>query len=377
MRRLPSVPRPGFRARLESQGFIYHTNGDGSPYWNEEAHYELESSEIDELERATNAIYALALEAGQHAIDRNLLLRLGIPPRAESLIRRAWDAEPPSIYCRLDLAYDGRGPPKLLELNADTPTALLEAAVAQWTWLEDTHAGRDQFNSIHERLLAKWGELRGFLRGPVLHFAAAGGSWEDEMTCAYLADCASQTGIQTRFLEIDRLGWDSRAQCFVDLEEMPVTDLFKLYPWEWLLAEPFGVHVPDVESTMTWIEPIWRMLWNKGLLALLWELNPDHPNLLPASLDGPPSADHVRKPLFSREGAGITLVAHGRTIQQPGAAGAEGFVYQEYVELPTFEGQHPVIGSWLIDGQAAGIGIRESSALITTGESRFVPHVIR
>jgi glutathionylspermidine synthase len=36
------------------------------------------------------------------------------------------------LYGRFDLAYRGDGPPKLLEYNADTPTALFEAAVVQW-----------------------------------------------------------------------------------------------------------------------------------------------------------------------------------------------------------------------------------------------------
>jgi glutathionylspermidine synthase len=32
----------------------------------------------------------------------------------------------------------------------------VEAAVAQWYWLEDLHPKLDQFNSIHERLIAAW-----------------------------------------------------------------------------------------------------------------------------------------------------------------------------------------------------------------------------
>ena len=59
--------------------------------------------------------------------------------------------------------YDGKAPPRLLEYNADTPTALLEASVAQWFWLQDCFPTADQFNSIHERLidaLMKYGMRR-------------------------------------------------------------------------------------------------------------------------------------------------------------------------------------------------------------------------
>ena len=62
------------------------------------------------------------------------------------------------MYGRFDLAYDGTTPPKLLEYNADTPTSLLEAAVIQWRWQQDMRPERDQFNSIHERLLADCGD---------------------------------------------------------------------------------------------------------------------------------------------------------------------------------------------------------------------------
>ena len=42
--------------------------------------------------------------------------------------------------------------------------------------------------------------------------------------------------------------------------------------------------------------------------------------------------------------------------------------------LPDFDGHHPVIGSWVIANQAAGIGIREDTSPITGNNSRFVPH---
>src|SRR5207248_5991552 len=54
------------------------------------------------------------------------------------------------------LAYNGSGPPKLLEYNADTPTSVLEAAVIQWFWMKDVFPRMDQFNTIHERLIEAW-----------------------------------------------------------------------------------------------------------------------------------------------------------------------------------------------------------------------------
>lgn len=121
---------------MQAVGLAWHTPG--RPYWNESAFYEFTAREVDILEAATNELEAMSLAAVQ------------------PLIEHSWEAEQPSLYGRFDLAWGGEASPKLLEYNADTPTSLVEAAVAQWYWLEDTHPGADQFNSIHERLIAAW-----------------------------------------------------------------------------------------------------------------------------------------------------------------------------------------------------------------------------
>ena len=51
-------------------------------------------------------------------------------------------------------------------------------------------------------------------------------------------------------------------------------------------------------------------------------------------------------------------------------------VYQQYFALPAYDGQHPIVGSWVIDQEAAGVGIRESAGLVTLNASPFVPHII-
>ena len=42
--------------------------------------------------------------------------------------------------------------------------------------------------------------------------------------------------------------------------------------------------------------------------------------------------------------------------------------------LPEFGGRYPVLGSWVVGDQAAGLCIREGRSLITTNMSHFVPH---
>jgi glutathionylspermidine synthase len=131
---------------------------------------------------------------------------------------------------------------------------------------------------------------------------------------------------------------------------------------------------------MQWIEPIWKMLWsNKALLAILWELFPDHEFLLPAFLDGPRDLQsYVRKPLLGREGANITVSISGITMESTRGNYADGkFVFQQYTDLAASNSIRAVIGSWLIDGEPAGIGIRESDGYVTTNTSRFVPHLFQ
>lgn len=372
MERIALTPRPDWQEKAGALGFHYHTI-DHAPYWDESAAYRFSAAQIDTLEIASQELYDLALQAAQHVIDRRLFGRLQIPVAFEELIVRSWEADDPSLYGRFDLAYDGVHPPKLLEFNADTPTALLEASVVQWFWMKEVFPQADQFNSIHEKLIAGWSDWAG-KAGGLMHFAATCASREDSGNLDYLRDTAIQAGLETCVLDIGEIGWDGARGCFVDLEERPIRSLFKLYPWEWLLREEFGRHL--AHAGCRYLEPPWKMLLsNKGILAVLWELFPGHPNLLPAFFeDRRPAGDVVRKPLYSREGANITVVRGGVESTTPGSYGDEGFVWQAYAPLPCFAGNYPVIGSWIVNHEACGIGIREDRSAITTDASRFVPH---
>ena len=155
MKRLPITPRSDWRQRVESVGMLYHTIDD-ELYWDESACYCFSRSEIDTIDLATAELHSLCLTAVEEVIRRNLFSRLRIPEEFATLVTSSWEMDEPSIYGRFDLSWDGSGAPKLLEYNADTPTSLLEASVVQWFWLRDTQPRADQFNSIHEKLIAFW-----------------------------------------------------------------------------------------------------------------------------------------------------------------------------------------------------------------------------
>lgn len=198
------------------------------------------------------------------------------------------------------------------------------------------------------------------------------------MTVLYLRDTCEQAGVQTVSVHVEDIGWDKRRKKFVDLGLRPMEICFKLYPWEWMWHEEFGRHLN--EEPVRFIEPAWKMLLsNKGLLPVLWELFPDHPNLLPSyETEAPLEGRYVRKPILSREGSNVTWIENGTVVEETGGDyGEEGFVYQAPAGLPEFEGHHPVMGVWVVDHEAAGLGIREDARRITGNLSRFVPHFFR
>jgi glutathionylspermidine synthase len=373
MERIVTPPRFDWQEKVESHGFDYHTI-DEQPYWDETAYYSFTSSEIDQLESATAELHEMCIKAAEHVIGNKLYSRLMIPPQAVPMIERSWENDEPSIYGRFDFAYDGHSPPKLLEYNADTPTALLEASVIQWFWLKERFPDADQFNSIHEKLIDGWQDLKQYLDEP-LYFGCVKDAPEDLGNLEYLRDTAIQAGIQTELIFVEELGFDSVSARFVDVNDNPITSLFKLYPWEWLMNEYFGRYLE--QSGIIMIEPAWKMiLSNKGILPILWELYPQHPNLLEASFDANHFRDlYVSKPLLSREGGNICIHRNGTVVEYAGTYGGMGSIYQELASIPSFAGNYPVIGSWVISGEPAGIGIREDRQEVTTNTSRFVPHL--
>lgn len=379
MQRHEIQPRPDWQAEVEAQGLIW--SGDAEdPYWDERAYYSFTMEEIERIEAATETVHGLFLEAGELVVrDSEMMSIFGIPEYCHDAIRRAWDNEPPALnYGRFDFGYNGTGEPKLFEYNCDTPTSMLEAAVIQWEWKQALFPELDQFNSLHEKLIGRWADLRAHLPGQRAWFTHTDDqSHEDTITTTYMRDLAEQAGIATLAVVIDDIGVDAKGR-IVDQDDQLISAIFKLYPWEWIVDEAYGPDIVRHMDETVWIEPIWKMLWsNKAILGVLWEMFPGHPNLLASSTNrekiGP---SYVAKPFLAREGANIEIVAAGETLARSLGDYGGPVLYQQLYPMRDFGSGYPVIGSWAVDGDAAGMGIREDG-LITGNRARFVPHVIR
>jgi glutathionylspermidine synthase len=384
MRRETSSVRSDFAEHAKEIGFSY-AYLDGEPYWDESIRYIFTRREIEEdLETATSDLAALCHDLVRKiVVTERLMDRLGVPEQARDVIAESWRRRDLSLYGRFDFAYDGQSAPKLLEFNADTPTSLFESAVVQWFWLEQLMArgqlpkGADQFNSLHEKLIARWRRIGA---GRFLHLACMKQSVEDFGTTAYVEACARQAELDTLLIDMRDIGLKDR-RGFVDRSGRDIALLFKLYPWEWMFDEAFGRFPALRESRM--VEPAWKMLLsNKGMLALAWEMEPGHPNLLPCFFEtdrraAELGAQYARKPLFSREGGNVELCDGADRISGPDLAyGGQGHVRQALCRLPDFDAHYPVLGCWLVGDEPAGMGVREDKSPITSNHSRFIPHAI-
>ncbi|GAA0802320.1 glutathionylspermidine synthase family protein [Spirilliplanes yamanashiensis] len=483
MRRIPHGPvRPGWQLTNFSLGLTYNDtelpDGTMLSYWQEGPYYDFTEREITELETAVSTLRAMCVEAGDWMVqqcprhDRETrrtayftsvcnpntcyLAKIGIPEYTHEQIIRTWydgDADTwqhtdkdldgrlpvqtpdysPSIYGRFDLWYNGEGStPRLLEYNAQTPTSLVEAAVIQWHWADQTKLTSHpwmQWNSIHDRLVGwpadgedpadegawkrnirKLREARPWLpEKPKIFFAyeTSETSGEDRMNVAYLMATAEEAGFPVELIAMSQIGWDVAGDRVVfvrkpgdEVNAEPIDVIFMLYPWEWLWNEEGGkaffrnMADPGKRGTV-WIEPPYTaaLLGNKGLLPVLWNLFGDDPErskyLLPSYFAESTKAaslySYAKKPVWGREGGSVTLVKNGDVIlDNPTSYGADGlFVVQELCELPSFEGLegtvHPVLGAWLVEGEPAGLGIREGvgkDGLVTRNTGHFVPHTV-
>jgi glutathionylspermidine synthase len=385
MRRAYGTPRPGWQQTIRNQGLVYglparDAAGRPRPYWDESVHYQFDMDEILALEATVELLHDMSLDAVEQVILTERYRDFGLPEWTWGPIAESWKRADPYLYGRFDLRYDGRRPAKLLEYNADTPTSLLEASIIQWHWLTDAHPNDDQWNSLHEKLVERWRTIGAQIPSRRLHFtwSAADASGEDDVTTAYLQETAAEAGFDTVSLAIEEVGFDTELGRFVDLADAPIERIFKLYPWEWVLDDEFGQRaVAGLPQTM-WIEPLWKsLLSNKAILAVMWEMHPGHPNLLPAYVDDPHElTEYIRKPKLGREGANMTIVGAGFDTATGGVYGSEGYVYQLLDPLPVFDGMRPVLGAWMVGAEAAGLGIRETAGLITDDGAAFIPHRI-
>lgn len=399
MKAVNLTKRSNWQERCESIDFNFHSiEGihDESPYWSEGRAYEFSMAEIDKIEDSTKELHDMCIDTATAIIKSgDFPEQFGFDDEAKQVIEESFLLHSDSsLYGRMDLSYHNNGTIKLLEYNADTPTTIIETAAAQWQWMEDCVAlgylprGVDQYNSLEDELVKRLSEFK--LKHDIIHLAYPYDSpVEDIESVNYLAHCATLAGLHPIVMDIEDIGYDYSRQKFVDdgysyLSEEPQSEmctdinlLYKLYPIEYMKGTELFTKLNEIHM----LEPAWKglIVSNKCILVELWKRFPNHPLLLEAhyaKIESARKAGFVRKATLSREGANVYM-PNCEPIIFDDWYDASGYIDQALCELPLIDGNYPLIGSWIVNGTACGLDIRDDKSLITGNDSHFVPHYIK
>ncbi len=376
---------------LESIGFYWHTDSDSSPYIADEA-VVVNEDEAEAYYEAANTLYGMFVEAGEYVVENDLFHDIGIPFNLVDAVKKSWENDVHwHIYGRFDLAGGLDGVPiKLLEFNADTPTALFETAIVQWALLKANNLNETgQFNNVYEavcdnfkRLIVLDGEIADFekyYKGWKILFSSVRGNIEDENTTKLLQKMADDAGFHTKFAYVDEVGFSDEDGIFFENEQYEYW--FKLIPWEAIAVEE-----GDLARILTKImqnqkaiilNPAYTLMFqSKAMMKILWDLFPDHPLLLQTSFE-PLGIKQVQKPFFGREGGSVKILDAGGNLLEAAEDIYEGqpAIFQEYVELPKDAVGRSYQAGVFFAYEGCGLGYRRGGEILDN-MSKFVGHLI-
>ena len=378
---------------LESLGFVWHTDSDESSYVSNEL-VVLTEAEAEAYYEATNELYDMYVEAAEHVVQNNLFHEIGIPFNLVEVIKESWENDVHwHLYGRFDLAggVDGR-PIKLLEFNADTPTALFETSIIQWAMLKKNNLeeGR-QFNGLYEALVDNFKRLV-ILEEDVSNFEERYDGWkflftsvrgnsEEENTVRLLQHIANEAGYKTEFAFMDDVEFDEEEGISYQDENYELW--FKLIPWEDIALEESDLamilkNIIENKKAILF-NPAYTLLFqSKGLLKILWDLYPNHPLLLESSFEPLEGQKQVRKPIFGREGGSISILDEDGDVIEHVDDDYDNhkMIYQAYTELATdVQGDSYQAGVFYAY-EACGLGFRKGGKILDN-MSKFVGHIIK
>ncbi|HEX5710878.1 MAG TPA: glutathionylspermidine synthase family protein [Sulfuricurvum sp.] len=378
---------------LEEIGFAWHTDSDESKYVANEL-VVVSDQEAEAYYECVNELYDMYATAAQHVIDNNLFFELGIPFNLIDAIKKSWDNDVHwHLYGRFDLAggIDGK-PVKLIEFNADTPTALFETAILQWALL--THNNMDeerQFNNIYEAISENFRRLVTLFDDPSLFekhydgwkilFSSVSGNAEEEQTVRLLQQMAIDAGFETGFEPLGGVKFDEEG--IYDSHEIAYEYWFKLFPWEDIAIDEneLAVLLTSIMNNQKAIilNPAYTLLFqSKGMMKILCDLFPDSPYLLKTSYEPLQGVQCVEKRMFGREGANVRIIdASGATLEaNEGPYGNFKPIYQEYVEFPKDASGNRYQAGVFFAYEACGLGFRRGGKILNN-MSKFVGHLLK
>ena len=377
---------------LDELGFTWHTDVDGSKYVSDEL-VQITQDEAEAYYKAGNEIYDMYVEAAEHVIQNDLFFDLGIPFNLVDAIKKSWENDVHwHIYGRFDLCggIDGEAI-KLIEFNADTPTALFETALLQWALLKQNEMNEDkQFNNVYDGILQNFKRVITLFEDTELFderydgwkilFSSVGGNDEEEATTKLLQQIATDAGFNTSFEFLQDVKFDENG--IFDSNNNKYEYWFKLYPWEDIAHDE-----PELATTITTImqkqeaiilNPAYTLLFqSKGMLKILNDLFPNSPYLLKTSFEPLKGIKHVEKTVFGREGANTKIIDSNGDILEEIDGPYDNYkkVYQEYVEFTKDSKGAKYQAGVFFAYEACGLSFRKGSEIMDN-MSKFVGHHI-
>ena len=438
MKPIKIIRRPNWQRQIQENAYQADVLSDAKQkYWVEALPQpfaiQFDCNEETAIAQATESLWKMCVEflnwfftdLGDGDVDRRLAA-LQIRSEYWQAIKNSWDRTEPvedlSLCTRFDLAVTAEGQIKLLEINGDTPLLGAET-IYQWNWYVDymhNHqrgqyplpSDANQFNEFWDRIAGQWRRIvAGYdLRQHGISFLVDENLEEDlemAMQLIQILQDDVDPNIYTQIVylrglkderdrEIQRgLGIDDDGY-FVDHVNDRIPVLWKMYDWSDLQNDMANAGTTQAlaerleTGEVKIIEPLWKqVLSNKGALAMMWEQfgRSDYGKYLLATyLDTDNSHEstklllgmHVRKPMLGLEGVATSIESGFGSLEQKESFGygAEGFIIQAYIELPEAFGYYYAIGSWAIDGEAAGIIIRGDTSKITGRHCLIIPHIV-
>ncbi|MGE4510121.1 MAG: glutathionylspermidine synthase family protein [Sulfurimonadaceae bacterium] len=384
--------RPIDDAKLAELGLTWHTDKDGSKYVGD-ALVEVTQAEAEAYYEAANELYDMYAEAAQYVIDNNLFFELGIPFNLIEPIKKSWENDVHwHLYGRFDLSGGIDGAPiKLIEFNADTPTALFETALLQWALLKYNNMDEEsQFNNVYDairenfkRLITLFDDTELFderYEGWKILFSSMDGNEEEEATTRLLQQMASDAGFVTGFEYLQNVKFDEEG--IYDREGNEYEYWFKLYPWEDIaidepeLATTLGAIMQNQRAII--LNPAYTLLFqSKGMMKILCDLFPDSPYLLKTSFEPLKGVKQVEKRVFGREGANTKIINADGSVAVSNDGPYENFkkVYQEYAEFPQDIHANKYQAGVFFAYEGCGLSFRRGGEILDN-MSKFVGHVI-
>ncbi|MBZ7967259.1 glutathionylspermidine synthase family protein [Campylobacter sp. RM9756] len=375
---------------LENIGFSWHTDEDGSDYISDTLVC-VKENEANAYYEASNELYDMFIAAAQNVIDNDRFDELGIPFNLVEAIKMSWENDVHwHLYGRFDFAggLDGK-PIKLLEFNADTPTALFESAILQWAILKQNNMDENhQFNNIYECLMENFKRLitldddtslfQNYYQGWKILFSSIAGNKEEEITTKLLAYIANEAGFETNFSYVDEVEFSDEG---IFKDGINYEYWFKLIPWEDIAIEEGDLAMLLMQIMRNQkaiiLNPAYTLIFqSKGIMKILYELYPNHPLLLETKDQPLTGKTYVKKPVFGREGANISIVKGEQILKEnEGPYVNNKFIYQEYVELNSYENEFYQAGVFFAY-EGCGLGFRKGG-MILDNSSKFVGHIIK